>query len=205
MKLTSTMFLTLDGVVQGPGAPDEDTSDGFTQGGWVVPHMDDDFFRFVNGVFERPEAFLLGRRTYDIFAAYWPRVTATDDPVATKLNGLPKYVVSRSLERADWQHTTILSGDIAKEIAELKTRPGGELQIHGSPTLVRSLMAHDLIDEFNLSIFPVVLGSGRRLFEPGTTPTGMRLIHRETTSTGVTIQTYAAAGRPTYGAFPGPE
>jgi dihydrofolate reductase len=208
MKLTTTMFLSLDGVAQGPGAPEEDTSGGFGQGGWVVPHADEDFGRVAVAWMERASAFLLGRRTYDIFAAHWPRVTDPADPIATRLNSLPKYVVSRTLRQQDagWQETTVLPGDdLVKEITAVKDQPGRELQIHGSPTLVRSLMAHDLIDEYRLVSFPVVLGSGARLFAEGTTPTALKLTHSETTSAGVVVNTYLPAGRPTFGAMPATE
>ncbi|MGO4633988.1 dihydrofolate reductase family protein [Streptomyces sp. 2RAF24] len=199
--LSLTQFLSLDGVHQAPGGPEEDPSDDFDLGGWSVPYGDEDFGRFITEVFERPTAFLLGRRTYDIFAGYWPKRTDPDDPVASKLNGLPKYVASRTLTRADWNGTTLLSGDVAQEVAALKERLDGEIQMHGSAGLAKTLMEHDLIDTLHLAVFPVVLGKGLRFFADGATPTAFRLTAARTTAAGVAIQTYEQAGRPTYGSY----
>ncbi|MFD7231138.1 dihydrofolate reductase family protein [Streptomyces sp. NPDC059881] len=200
-QLTLTQFITLDGVYQAPGGPNEDTRGGFTHGGWSYPYADDDFSAFMTGVFDRVGGFLLGRRTYDIFAGAWPRVTDENDPIASRLNSLPKYVVSTTLEKAEWNNSTIVSGNVAEEVARLKQRTEGELQIHGSGALARSLMAHDLIDEFHLLVYPVVLGAGMRLFADGAPPTRFELAASSTTSTGVAIHTYRTAGRPEYGAF----
>ncbi|MEV8628417.1 dihydrofolate reductase family protein [Streptomyces sp. NBC_01268] len=199
--LSLTQFLTLDGVHQAPGGPEEDTSDDFDLGGWSVPYGDDDFGRFVTEVFERPTAFLLGRRTYDIFAGYWPKHTDPDDPIASKLNDLPKYVASRTLTTAEWHDTTVLSGDVAQEVAALKERLDGEIQMHGSAGLAKTLMEHDLIDTLHLAVFPVVLGKGLRFFADGATPSAFRLTGARTTAAGVAIQTYEQAGRPTYGSY----
>ncbi|TVL90023.1 dihydrofolate reductase family protein [Streptomyces sp. SAJ15] len=196
-----TEFLSLDGVVQAPGGPDEDTSGGFEYGGWLVPYADEDMMRIVAERFETATGFLLGRRTYEIFAAYWPQVTDPADPVASRLNGLPKYVASTTLDRVEWQNSTLLEGDAARAVAELKERHEGELQIHGSGTLARSLMAHDLIDEFRLWVYPVVLGTGRRLFEDGAVPSALRLTDSRTTGAGVAVLSYELAGRPTFGTF----
>jgi dihydrofolate reductase len=201
MQLTLTMFLTLDGVVQAPGGPDEDPSGGFDHGGWLVPYADDDMGKAMDGFFDEADAFLLGRRTYEIFAAYWPKVTDPDDPIAGRLNGLPKYVASRTLEDVSWEGSKLLKGDLASEVAELKSRPGRELQVHGSGNLAQTLMQHDLIDEYRLLTYPVVLGKGRRLFADGARPAAMNLIDHKTTSTGVSIDVYTAAGEPTYGSF----
>ncbi|AJE80945.1 MULTISPECIES: dihydrofolate reductase family protein [Streptomyces] len=201
MKISLTAFVSLDGVHQAPGGPEEDTSGGFTQGGWSVPYGDEDFGRFMTEVFDRAEAFLLGRRTYEIFAAHWPRVTDPADPVAGKLNKLPKYVASTTLASADWAHTTVLGEDVPERVGQLKSRPGGELQVHGSARLAQTLLAHGLVDTLHLLVFPVVLGSGRTLFGAGALPTAFTLDGVRTTSTGVVIHTYEAAGRPEYGTY----
>lgn len=204
MKLTITTFITLDGVAQGPGGPDEDRSGGFEHGGWLVPHLDEDFGRVIDARFAKVDAFLLGRKTYEIFASHWPKVTDADDPVATKLNTLPKYVATRTLDKAEWANTTLIHGDVVEAVAKLKAEPGRELQVHGSISLAQTLLKADLVDELQLLIFPVVLGTGRRLFDD-VIPTGLKLIESETSSTGVMLQTYAPTGRPAYGTVPGPE
>ncbi|MFE0805676.1 dihydrofolate reductase family protein [Streptomyces sp. NPDC058812] len=198
-KLVLTTFITLDGVYQAPGGPREDTRDGFEQGGWSVPYGDEDFGRFVDEVFGRVGAFLLGRRTYDIFASYWPKMTDPADPVASKLNGLPKYVASTTLTDPGWAGTTVLGGDLAKEVTALKERTDGELQVHGSGALAGSLLALDLVDTVHLLTFPVVLGAGRRLFAEGALPTAFRHTGGRVTAAGVSIQSYDLAGRPEYG------
>ena len=200
-KLTVTTFITLDGVMQAPGGPEEDRSGGFEHGGWSVPFGDEDFGRFVTEVFERVDAFLLGRRTYEIFASYWPKMTDPDDPIASRLNGLPRYVPSTTLTHADWAGTTVLHGDLGKEVTELKERTERELQVHGSGALVQSLLALDLVDTLHLMTFPVVLGAGRRLFAEGGLPTAFRLTDSRTTKAGVAINSYEREGRPTYGSY----
>ncbi|MFE4858647.1 dihydrofolate reductase family protein [Streptomyces sp. NPDC056670] len=204
MQLTFTTFITLDGVVQAPGGPEEDPGGGFAQGGWQVPFDDEEAGRYVTEWFAGADAFLLGRRTYDIFAAYWPRVTDPAHPVAGPLNGLPKYVVSNTLKNPQWQHTTVIGGvdaDIVAELRVLKDRPGGEIQVHGSGTLAQFLMAHGLIDEYRLWTYPVVLGEGRRLFADGAAPTSFALTGTRTTSTGVCVNSYRPTGRPQYGSY----
>ncbi|MPY63083.1 dihydrofolate reductase family protein [Streptomyces spongiae] len=204
-KLTLTQFVTLDGVYQAPGGPEEDRRNGFEHGGWTFPYADEDFGRFVDENFGRVDAFLLGRRTYEIFAGYWPKVTDPANPVASKLNSLPKYVASSTLTQPEWSNTTVLAGDLEKEVADLKERTEGEVQIHGSGALAQSLLALDLIDTVHLLTFPVVLGSGFRLFARGLVPTAFRHAGGSVTSRGVSIQTYDLEGRPTYGSFDLPE
>ncbi len=201
MKLTVTTFLSVDGVMQGPGGPEEDTRDGFTRGGWLVPHFDEDGGRFMSEVFDQVEAFLLGRHTYDIFAAYWPKVTDPNDPIAGPLNTLPKYVASNTLTEPEWGPVTVLSGDVPAAVAELKEQPGRELQVHGSGELVRTLHEHDLVDEYRLLVFPVVVGEGRRLFPDQGVATGLTLVESRATGSGVSIHVYRPTGRPEFGSF----
>jgi dihydrofolate reductase len=199
MRLTITTFLSVDGVMQGPGGPDEDRSGGFDRGGWLVPHFDEATGQFMNGVFDKVDAFLLGRRTYEIFAASWPKVTDAEDPIASRLNTLPKYVVSTTLGSADWQNSTIINGDIAAEVARLKEKPGRELQVHGSGMLARTLLENDLVDELRLLVFPVIVGAGRRLFPDAGVATGLRLVESRTTGSGTAIHVYQPTGRPEFG------
>jgi dihydrofolate reductase len=199
MELTTTTFISVDGVYQGPGGSTEDTSDGFDRGGWLVPHFDDDTGAFMVETFGKPDAFLLGRRTYEIFAASWPANTDPDDPVAGKLNTYPKYVASRTLKDPEWKNTTVLEGDLAQAIRDLKERPGGELQVHGSGELIRYLLDNELVDRMNLLVFPVIVGKGKRLFPDSGLDTGLSLEESRTTPSGVTISVYRPAGRPDYG------
>lgn len=199
-KLTMTTFLTLDGVMQAPGGPKEDPSGGFEHGGWLVPHADPEMGSFMNEVFERAQGFLLGRTTYQVFAAHWPRVTDPENPIARLLNRLPKHVASNTLERVTWENSSLVR-NVRREVAELKQRYSGELQVHGSAGLAQTLLRERLVDELNLLVFPVVLGHGKRLFEAGSAPTAWALQSSRTTSSGVQIATYALAGRPAYGSF----
>lgn len=199
-KLTLTTFLTLDGVMQAPGGPEEDTSGGFAHGGWVFPFFNDEGGRIIVERFARADAFLLGRKTWQIFAGHWPRVTDPGDPIASALNRLPKYVASRTLERADWQNSTIIR-DVPGQVARLKQQYPRELQVHGSGDLAQTLFAHDLVDECDLLLFPIVLGTGKRLFAAGTVPAAMQLVRSQATSSGVVVNTYRRAGKPTYGSF----
>ena len=201
MQLTVTTFLSVDGVYQGPGGPDEDRSDGFDRGGWTVPHFDEATGAFMDGIFREVDAFLLGRRTYDIFAAFWPNAPDPDDRVATLLNTLPKYVASTTLKDPAWAGTSVLDGDLAATVRELKARPGRELQVHGSGRLVQFLLANDLVDRLNLLVFPVIVGAGRRLFPEHGLATGLALTESRTTPSGVTISVYRTAGRPSFGSF----
>ena len=201
MRLTLHTFLTLDGVMQAPGGPEEDPDGGFRHGGWSFPYGDQDFGVAVSGWFDQADAFLLGRKTYQIFAGYWPQVTDPADPVAAKLNTLPKYVASTTLDAADWHNSSLLGGDVAAEVAKLKERPGRELQVHGSGQLAQTLIEHDLVDEYRLLYFPVHLGSGKKLFRDGAPAAALRLLSTTTTGAGVIIATYAPAGPPRYGSY----
>ncbi len=204
MRLTVTTFQTLDGVMQAPGGPDEDRDGGFEHGGWLVPHFDEEAGAFMDRAFEHASAFLLGRRTYDIFASHWPHVQDEGDPIATKLNALPKHVASRTRSgELAWNGASVLGGgdELVARIRELKAGGGdGELQVHGSAGLLQTLFAHELVDELRLLTFPVVLGTGKRLFGQGVAPAGLRLAESRTTSAGVVIGVYEHAGRPAYGA-----
>src|SRR5215472_4236227 len=200
MQLTLTTFLSLDGVMQGPGGPKEDPSSGFKQGGWMVPYADEAMERFVTEWFAAADAFLLGRITYQIMAAYWPQVT-DEDEVARKLNTLPKHVASKTLDKVTWNNSTLIKGDLVEEVTKLKGQDGRELQVHGSGNLAQTLIQYDLIDEYRLWIHPVVLGSGKRLFPDGKPPMALKLIETKTTGTGVVIQVYQPAGKPAPGAF----
>ena len=199
-KLTMTTFLTLDGVMQAPGGPPEDPSGGFSYGGWLVPFFDQDMGKFMVEVFERADAFLLGRTTYQIFAGHWPRVTDPSDLIASKLNSLPKHVASKTLERVDW-HASSLVTDVISAVPTLKDRYPRELQVHGSAGLAQTLLEHDLVDEYHLLVFPVVLGTGKRLFAAGALPARLKLLGTRTTESGTIIASYARAGTPKFGSF----
>jgi len=205
MRLTLHTFLTLDGVLQAPGGPDEDPDGGFAHGGWSFPYGDEDFGTAVAGWFANASAFLLGRKTYEIFSGYWPKVTDPDDPVASKLNALPKYVASTTLASADWPNSVLLAGDVAAETAKLKEQPGHELQVHGSDGLAQTLIEHDLIDEYRLLFFPVHLGSGKKLFRDGARAAALKLISATTTRSGAIIATYQPAGPVQHGSYELPD
>src|SRR5574341_2254750 len=190
MRLTIQTFLSLDGVMQAPGAPDEDREGGFEHGGWSDAYADDPFGQTVEKWFEAADAFLLGRKTYEIFAGYWPTVTDEDNTIATKLNRLPKYVASRTLDKVAWENSSLLQGDVADAVAKLKDQPGNELQVHGSGNLAQTLIKHGLIDEYHLLVYPVVIGEGKRLFADGTVPAALRLIDNRATTSGVVISRY---------------
>ncbi|MGH8878098.1 MAG: dihydrofolate reductase family protein [Stackebrandtia sp.] len=199
MKLVLQEFLSLDGVSQGPGAPDEDTSDGFERGGWFVPHLDEEFDRLATSWLAEADALLFGHKTYRNFARDWPQMT--DHPLAATMNGLPKYVASHGPVEAEWNPTTVLSGDAAAQVAEVKRQPGRELQIHGSARLAQSLLAAGLIDVLRLAIAPVVVGQGRRLFPDGGAPVGLRLISQRTTPGGLSVHVFESTGGPRYGIY----
>lgn len=199
-ELTVTTFLSVDGVMQAPGAPQEDTSGGFRYGGWVFPHADADMGALVVDNMSKAEAFLLGRGTYDIFAAHWPRVTDPNDPIASRLNALPKHVASRTRGSFDWQNSTPVR-DVATEVASLKKRYRGELQVHGSPGLLQTLIQLDLVDEYRLITFPVVLGSGKRLFGSTSLAGALTLKESRITTMGVVYSVYRRSGPVKAGSF----
>jgi dihydrofolate reductase len=198
MKLTTVTNVSVDGVMQGLGGPDEDRSGGFERGGWALPLFDNEAEAFLAAVYQRADAFLFGRRTYEIFAGYWGAMADSGNPIAGALNTRPKYVASTTLTDPQWADTTVLSGDVAAAIGELKARPAGELQVHGSGSLVRWLFDNQLVDEITLLTYPVVVGQGTRLF-PHTGPdTALDLVDSQSTPKGVTIQVYRPSGRPQY-------
>jgi dihydrofolate reductase len=209
MKLTTVTNVSLDGVTQGhrligagtrreASAPDEDGSGGFERFGWAPPLLDDEASTFISEAFQRADAFLFGRRTYEIFAGSWGAGMDEGNPVGVALNTRPKYVASTTLTDPQWADTTVLSGDVAAAIGELRAQPGGELQVWGSGTLIRWLLDRRLVDEFVLLTYPVVVGQGTRLF-PATGPDlGLDLVGLRSTPKGLTIQTYRTTGRPRY-------
>jgi dihydrofolate reductase len=184
MKLSVNEFVTIDGVMQGPGGADEDTTGGFTRGGWLMPFADEGFGEIVNGWFERAGAFLLGRNTYTSMQAYWPQVTDPGNLVAVKLNGLPKYVASSTLRDPAWASTTVLSGDVIEQVRRLKEQPGDELQVHGSCLLARGLHRAGLVDEYRLLVAPVTVGPGKRLFTDDAPASGYTLVESRATGRG---------------------
>jgi len=204
MRLTATTFVTLDGVMQAPGGPDEDRSGGFEHGGWSVPYADEEFGRHVVTWFEQADAFLLGRRTYEIFAGYWPKMTDPADPIASRLNGLPKYVASRTLASADWEGATLIEGDVVAAVRRLKEQPGRELQVHGSGELLQTLMEADLVDEHRLFLYPVLTGRGRRLFREAGPARSLKLETSEVSPSGVIVSVYTRKGPLVTGSFEAP-
>ena len=199
MKLTTVTHVSLDGVMQGLGGSDEDRRGGFERGGWALPLFVDEAAAFLNEVFGRAEAFLFGRQTYEIFAGSWGVMPDPDEnPIAGPLHRRPKYVASNTLADPQWAGTTVLSGDVAAAVGELKAEPGGELQVHGSGRLVRWLFENELVDEIILFIYPVVIGQGTRLF-PDTGPdAALDLVDSRATANGLTINVYRPNGRPEY-------
>jgi dihydrofolate reductase len=197
-KLAVNTFLTLDGVMQAPGGPEEDPTGGFMYGGWSANYWDELMGQKMGESMGRPFDLLLGRKTYEIFAAHWPYM---DDEAAHVLNAATKYVASRTLDRVDWSNSVLLEGDAADAVANLKEQPGPEIQVHGSSNLIQALLEHDLVDEIRAWIFPVVLGTGKRLFGEGTIPKGLRLTDSTTSTTGVVIALYERAGDVETGSF----
>jgi dihydrofolate reductase len=199
MKLTTITMVTVDGVMQGLGGPDEDRSDTFERGGWQAPSWDDEAGTVLNQIYGRADAFLFGRRTYEAFAGYWGVMPDPDsNPIAGPLNSRPKYVASTTLTGPKWAHTTVLAGDVAAAIADLKAKPGGELQAHGSGALIRWLLGNQLVDEITLFVCPVILGQGTRLFPDAGPDAALELVESRSTPKGVTIQVYRPNGRPRY-------
>jgi dihydrofolate reductase len=195
-KLIVNTFMSLDGVMQSPGGPDEDPTGAFTHGGWGVNYFDDEMMRQMAEA--DPCELLLGRGTYEIFAAHWPYAQG---PIADRLNSIRKHVASRTLERLEWNNSILIRGDVAEYVAKLKGEEGSEIQVHGSPGLIQTLLEHDLIDEFRLWIFPLVIGTGKRFFGDGTIPAGLDLLDSKVSKTGVTINTYERAGDIKLGSF----
>ena len=193
MKLTASMMLTVDGVYQGPGGPDEDRRGGFERGGWTAAHADREMGPFLISWFERADALLLGRKTWEIWEPYWPH--HDDNALGHIINALPKYVPSTTLANPTWQNTHVISGDVEGQIRELKDKPGRELQVHGSGVLLRWLLERDLVDELNLRITPVIVGDGLRLFPERGQTHDLELVESRSTSGGVMIQTFRPNGR----------
>jgi dihydrofolate reductase len=199
MKLTTTTMVTVDGVMQGLGAPDEDRRGGFERGGWQAPLWDDEAGTLLNQICTRADAFLFGRRTYEILAGSWGTwADPGDSPIWTALNSRSKYVASTTLTDPRWADTTVFSGDVAAAVRDLKAKPGGELQVHGSGVLIRWLLANDLVDEMTLIVGPVVVGQGTRLFPDSGPDIALDLVESRATPKGITIQVYRPTGRPRY-------
>ena len=202
MKLTTTTQVSVDGVMQGPGGPEEDERGRFERGGWAMPHFDDEAMTVMEEIYQRADAFLFGRRTYEIFARSWGTgswgANQGNNPISVALNTRPKYVASTTLSDPQWADTTVLSGDVAAAVGELKATPGRELQVHGSLALFRWLLDNDLVDEMTLFICPVVVGQGTRLFPDTGRDRALELVESRATSSCVTIQVYRPTGRPQY-------
>ena len=198
-RLIVQTFLTLDGVMQAPGGPEEDDEGGFTQGGWSVNYWDDQMGEVIGEATSKPFAMVLGRKTYDIMAAYWP--TAPEDTGAKVLNDATKYVASRSPRKLEWSNSVLIERDAAEGLAALKKEDGPELQVHGSANLIQTLLRNNLVDEYRLWVFPVVIGSGKRLFADGAIPSGLKLADSKVSTTGVVMGTYEPAGEIPIGSF----
>jgi len=197
-KLVVSTFVTLDGVMQAPGGPEEDPAGGFAHGGWTVHYFDEKVGQFMGDFMGKPFDLVLGRKTYEIFAAYWP---TSQEEGAEPLNNAKKYVASRTLQKVDWVNSSLLKGDVVQEIKKLKQQDGPELQVHGSQDLLQTLLKHNLIDEMRVLIFPVTVGSGKRLFGEGTLPAGLKLVECKTSGSGVIMAVYAPVGELKTGTF----
>ena len=198
MKLTTNTQISVDGVMQANGGRNEKLDPGMERGGWARPLFDEEALTFVEEFYERADAFLFGRRTYDLFAGYWGVMDPSENPIAEALNTKPKYVASSTLTDPEWDDTTVLSGDVAAAIGELKAKPGGELQVHGSGALTRWLLDNDLVDEMNVLTCPVIVGQGERLFAEAGPDIALDLLDSRSFPKGITLQVYRPAGRPRY-------
>ncbi len=198
-RLVVGTFLTLDGVMQAPGGPDEDREGGFRHGGWLVPYFDDEFGAIMTEWAKRAGAFLLGRKTYEIFAGSWPNATDPADEIANALNNRPKFVASRTLKALSWNNSHLLEGDVASEVRRLKAGDGDEIQVHGSGELLQTLLKNDLVDSLRIWHFPVVLGTGKRLFGTGAIPMSFRHVEARQTPMGALLNVYERVGPPAYG------
>jgi dihydrofolate reductase len=198
-KLIINTFITLDGVMQAPGGPEEDTAGGFQYGGWSFHYWDDIMGKTIDDLMSKPFDLLLGRKTYEIFAAHWPRIK--NDPTADKLNSVRKYVVSTTLEKAGWNNSNLINNNVVDTLTKIKDEDGPEMQVHGSSNLIQTLIKNNLIDEFHIWTFPVTVGKGKRLFDTGTIPSNMKLISSKTSDTGVLITVYEPGGELKTGSF----
>jgi dihydrofolate reductase len=197
-ELIVNTFLTLDGVMQAPGGPEEDPSAGFEHGGWSFGYWDEQMQETMGELLSKPFDLVLGRKTYEIFAAYWPY---SDDPGAEPLNKATKHVASTTLKEVEWENSNLIEGEVPEAVRALKQEDGPELQVHGSANLIQTLLEHGLIDEFRLWVFPLVLGKGKRLFDGGTVPAGLEVVSSQTSSTGVIMATYRSGAEIKYGSF----
>ena len=198
-RLVVNTFVTLDGVMQAPGGPEEDPTEGFAHGGWSAGYWDEAMGARMGELLGAPFDLLLGRKTYEIFAAHWPHVP--DESGAQELNSARKYVASRTLDKVEWNNSSLLEGNVAEAVAQIKQEEGPDIQVHGSSDLIQTLLEHDLVDEFRIMVFPLVLGTGKRLFGGGVPPAGLELADSATSSTGVVMSTYRRAGEIRYGSF----
>jgi dihydrofolate reductase len=200
-KLVVLSFISLDGVMQAPGGPEEDPTGGFKHEGWAVGYFEDFLLNVMVKQTSKPFDLLLGRKTYEIFAAHWPYANASEDPFAAKLNNAKKYVASKTATKLDWHNSELIKGDVVKEVRRIKEQDGPEIQVHGSGNLVQTLLKHDLVDELWLKIMPLTLGIGKRLFAEGTVPAGFKLLQSEISPKGVIVANYERAGEVKTGSF----
>jgi dihydrofolate reductase len=200
-KLVVLSFITLDGVMQAPGGPEEDPTGGFKHGGWVAGYFDDFLGKVMVEQMSKPFDLLLGRKTYEIFAAHWPYVETKNDPIAAGINNAKKYVASKTMTKLDWANSELIKGDVAKEVKKLKEQGGPEIQVHGSGDLIQTLLKDDLVDELWLKIFPITLGSGKRLFAEGTIPVEFKLLESAISPSGIVVAKYARSGKVKTGSF----